>query len=244
MNNYTITAENLNQSVYNIRLDVMNIMEQVGMYIDPNATTPDVKLISWEEALQEARDENDPRSEQELKKLYDSICGFYNPKDNSIYLKTDTAPTASLLAHELCHSFQDKQTLIDATQDNDDLRRLDSVFEAEAYSVQAIFETGELSRLLEKARSTGMTPYAFLMDSWNKRGRYELENIIRKQDFNSSYERAKHEIEQMNKRMDEMRNRKNRYDELSKEMKERQEQFNKQFAETDAMIDAVFAERW
>jgi hypothetical protein len=27
-------------------------------------------------------------------------------------------------------------------------------------------------------------------------------------------------------------------------MKERQEQFNKQFAETDAMIDAVFAERW
>ena len=118
------------------------------------------------------------------------------------------------------------------------------MFEAEAYSVQAIFETGELSRVLEKAQSTGMTPYAFLMDSWNKRGRYELENIIRKQDFNSNYERAKHEIEQMNKRMDEMRNRKNRYDELSKEMKERQEQFNKQFAETDAMIDAVFAERW
>lgn len=244
MNNYTITAENLNQSVYNIRLDVMNIMEQVGMYIDPNATTPHVVFMDWEDALKSAREENDPRSEQELKKLYDSICGFYNPKDNSIYLKTDTAPTASLLAHELCHSFQDKQTLINATQNKDDLHRLDSVFEAEAYSVQAIFETGELSRVLEKARSNGMTPYAFLMDNWKKNGRREVENIIREQEFDSNYNRVKREIEQMNKRMDEMRNRKNRYDELSKEMKERQEQFNKQFAETDAMIDAVFAERW
>ena len=236
MNNYTITAENLNQSVYNIRLDVMNIMEQVGMYIDPNATTPHVVFMDWEEGL--------TTPEHGLKEMFDSVAGMYDPTENIIYLKRDGSITASLLAHELCHSLQDKQTLINATQNKDDLHRLDSVFEAEAYSVQAIFETGELSRLLEKARSTGMTPYAFLMDSWNKRGRYELENIIRKQDFNSNYERAKHEIEQMNKRMDEMRNRKNRYDELSKEMKERQEQFNKQFAETDAMIDAVFAERW
>ena len=244
MNNYTITAENLNQSVYNIRLDVMNIMEQVGMYIDPNATTPHVVFMDWEDALKSAREEGLTTPEHELKEMFDSVAGMYNPVENTIYLKRDGSTTASLLAHELCHSLQDKQTLINATQNKDDLHRLDSVFEAEAYSVQAIFETGELSRVLEKARSNGMTPYAFLMDSWNKRGRYELENIIRKQDFNSNYERAKHEIEQMNKRMDEMRNRKNRYDELSKEMKERQEQFNKQFAETDAMIDAVFAERW
>ena len=244
MNNYTITVENLNQSVYNIRLDVMNIMEQIGMYIDPNATTPHVVFMDWEDALKSAREEGLTTPEHELKEMFDSVTGMYNPVENTIYLKHDGSATASLLAHELCHSLQDKQTLINATQNKDDLRRLDSVFEAEAYSVQAIFETGELPRVLEKARSNGTTPYAFLMDNWKKNGRREIENIIRKQEFDSNYNRVKREMEEMDKKMDEMRLSTRRYDEFSKEMKERQAAFDKQFAETNAKIDAAFAGRW
>ena len=195
--NKILTAQEVTTEVLaTLQAEAKKYMTALGCHIRSNVTVPAVRVLTFVEALKQARDEGITDSEESLKVRFDAIEACYSATDHTIYLKDTTVITESLLVHELVHSLQDEQTLIDACKDTTDQLRLDTFFEAEAYTIQGLFEEKALTTFLNKAKGMGITPYHLLQVNWNENGKAAILNIIDRESFNKDFQRRTAEIKQ------------------------------------------------
>ena len=112
---------------------------------------------------------------------FNQMIAFYSPEDRTraVYLRSDLAANMSaeairgMLAHELVHSLQgDDRLLAEAASVNaNDLMRLDTPMEAEAYMIGAFFErynTGEevIAELTRRADKLDMSIKEYVYSQW------------------------------------------------------------------------------
>ena len=159
--------------------EAKSYMSATNCKIRPSATMPTVVFYTFEKALAEAKAEGIKMSEEELWFRYNQVEAAYNPIDHIIYLKENQPVTTCLLIHELVHSLQPVEMLLEAIKDNSDQLRLDTLFEAEAYSLQAMHEGNMLEYFLNKSIEKGYDdPHEYLMYSWHNRGKNHIMDII------------------------------------------------------------------
>ena len=115
---------------------------------------------------------------------FNQMIAFYSPEDRTraVYLRSDLAANMSaetirgMLAHELVHSLQgDDRLLAEAANVNaNDLMRLDTAMEAEAYMIGAFFErynTGEevIAELTRRADKLNMSIREYVYSQWHNK---------------------------------------------------------------------------
>lgn len=115
---------------------------------------------------------------------FNQLLAFYSPNANTraVYLRSDLAVNMTaetirgMLAHELVHSLQgDDRLMAEAASVNaDDLMRLDTQMEAEAYMIGAFFErynTGEevIAELTRRADKLDMSIKEYVYSQWENK---------------------------------------------------------------------------
>ena len=180
-NQVTYTQETLHPLVLSaLRFQVAVLMARFGCQTDPLAPVPKVRFLSFEEAVAEARAEGIDWSIDKLRQRYDAIEGGYDAKTNTLYFKEGQVISESLLVHELVHSWQKKEVLIEAGKDISDPFRLDSSFEMEAYTLQYFWEINGIETALRRASLLNRTPYQHLTWFWESGHRQFIESLINK----------------------------------------------------------------
>ena len=180
-NQVTYTQETLHPLVLSaLRFQVAVLMARFGCQTDPLAPMPKIRFLSFEEAVAEARSEGIDWSIEKLRQRYDAIEGGYCAKTNTLYFKEGQVISESLLVHELVHSWQNKEVLIEAGKDITDPFRLDSNFEMEAYTLQYFWEINGVEIALRRASLLNRTPYQHLTWFWESGHRQFIESMINK----------------------------------------------------------------
>lgn len=174
-----------------LQAEAKKYMSALGCNIRNNATVPEVYVLTFEEAVKQAREEGIRDSEESLKARFDSLEACYSAADHAVYLKDTTVITESLLVHELVHSLQNEDALIEAGRDCSDTLRLNTWFEAEAYTIQGLYEAKALETFLAQARKMNVLPYQLLQLNWKEKGRDAIEALV----FEQKHEKIKAEIE-------------------------------------------------
>lgn len=124
---------------------------------------------------------------------FNQMIAFYSPEDRTraVYLRSDLAANMSaeairgMLAHELVHSLQgDDRLLAEAASVNaNDLMRLDTPMEAEAYMIGAFFErynTGEevIAELTRRADKLNMSIKEYVYSQWENKVKPGILSLI------------------------------------------------------------------
>ena len=124
---------------------------------------------------------------------FNQLIAFYSPeaRTRAVYLRSDLAANMSaeairgMLAHELVHSLQGDDRLIAeaASVNADDLMRLDTQMEAEAYMIGAFFErynTGEevIAELTRRADKLNMSIKEYTFSQWHNKVKPGILSLI------------------------------------------------------------------
>ena len=124
---------------------------------------------------------------------FNQMLAFYSPeaKTRAIYFRSDLAATMpadtirGMLAHELVHSLQGDDRLIAeaASVNADDLMRLDTQMEVEAYTIGAFFErynTGEeiIAELTRRAAKLDMSIKEYVYSQWENKVKPGILSLI------------------------------------------------------------------
>ena len=124
---------------------------------------------------------------------FNQMLAFYSPDERTraVYLRSDLAANMSaeairgMLAHELVHSLQGDDRLIAeaASVNADDLMRLDTQMEVEAYTIGAFFErynTGEevIAQLTRRAAKLDMSIKEYVYSQWENKVKPGILSLI------------------------------------------------------------------
>lgn len=124
---------------------------------------------------------------------FNQMIAFYSPdlKTRAVYFRSDLAANMTaetirgMLAHELVHSLQgdDRLKAEASTVSADDLLRLDTQMEAEAYMIGAFFEryaTGEevIAELTRRADKLGMSIKEYTFHQWKNKVKPGILSLI------------------------------------------------------------------
>ena len=124
---------------------------------------------------------------------FNQMLAFYSPDERTraVYFRSDLAANMTaetirgMLAHELVHSLQGDDRLVAeaASVNADDLMRLDTQMEAEAYMIGAFFErysTGEevIAELTRRAAKLDMSIKEYVYSQWENKVKPGILSLI------------------------------------------------------------------
>ena len=126
-----------------LRGDVIKAMKALGFEVYNETSIPEVKEVTLLESYENNKEYG--YSIEEVGKM----GAYYDPRSHSISIRSDfpiEVPLELMLMHELIHSLQDRDRFIHISnlhtcpteQESKDLYRLDSTWEAEAYSLSSL----------------------------------------------------------------------------------------------------------
>ena len=163
-----------------LRMQVGVIMARFGCQVDALSPLPEIRFLSFEEAVAEARAEGIHWSIEKLRERYDAIEGGYDAKNNQLNFKKGQVISEDLLVHELVHSWQNKEVLIKAGEDISDPFRLDTYFEMEAYMIQRFWDSNRgMESTFKRAELLKRTPYEHMTIMWEGHRKF-VESCIAK----------------------------------------------------------------
>lgn len=141
---------------------------------------PVICFLTFEEAVQEARAEGYNMPVEELRKRFNQMEGGFDIQNNRLCFKKGSTVGEDLLVHELIHSCQNAEVLLELSKDISDPFRLGTFIEMEAYMLQYFWAVGIVERSLTRARVLERTPYEHMVNWWNTIYRGVIEAQINK----------------------------------------------------------------